>query len=210
MHRLPHVEVFADVCCPFAHVGLHRFATQRDAAGSPSRLWVRACPLELVNGEPLDPEFIAEEVAALRAQVAPDLFEAFDPRAFPATSLPAMALAAGAYAIDDDLGERLSLDLRRALFDEGRDVADRAVLAELAADRGLDLDATSRSQAVMADWHEGKRRGVVGSPHFFAGGESHFCPSLDIARIDGHMRIARKTGELEAFLARCLGVRAAG
>ncbi len=36
--------------------------------------------------------------------------------------------------------------------------------------------------AVLADWHEGQRRGVLGSPHFFCGDTDVFCPSLDITK----------------------------
>jgi hypothetical protein len=47
------VEVFADVGCPFAHVGLRRFVERRDELGRDDVvLWVRAWPLELVNARP--------------------------------------------------------------------------------------------------------------------------------------------------------------
>ena len=46
---------------------------------------VRAWPLELVNGTPLDSAMIGEEVDELRAQVAPDLFTGFDLSGFPGT-----------------------------------------------------------------------------------------------------------------------------
>src|SRR5947209_6984790 len=92
------IEVFADVACPFTHVGLRRFVSQREASGRRDLvLRVRAWPLELVNGVPLDAAFIAEEVGDLRAQVAPALFAGFDERRFPHSSLPALALAAAAY-----------------------------------------------------------------------------------------------------------------
>ena len=55
------VEVFADVLCPFTHVGLPRFVDRRRALGRADvTLQVRAWPLEIVNGQPLDPPFIAE------------------------------------------------------------------------------------------------------------------------------------------------------
>ena len=71
-----------------------RAAPPRRSTTSSSRstvvLRVRAWPLELVNGEPLAADLVAEEVRELREQVAPDLFAGFDPTRFPATSLPAM------------------------------------------------------------------------------------------------------------------------
>ena len=51
------LEVFADVCCPFTHVGLRRIVRRRAELGRDDVvLVVRAWPLELVNGVPLDPE----------------------------------------------------------------------------------------------------------------------------------------------------------
>jgi hypothetical protein len=55
---------------------------------------------------------------------------------------------------------------------------------------------------VLADWREGQRRGVVGSPHFFVADEGMFCPSLDISRVDGRLRIASDPGAFDAFLER--------
>ena len=107
------IEVFADICCPFTHVGLRRLVERRDALGrSDVVIKARAWPLELVNGAPLDPVMIGEEVDALRAQVAPDLFTNFQPSRFPASSLPALRLAATAYDHSLVLGEQISLALR--------------------------------------------------------------------------------------------------
>ena len=58
------VEVFADVVCPFAHVGLRRFVARRAELGrSRPLLLVRAWPLELVNAKPFDPASVARNVA---------------------------------------------------------------------------------------------------------------------------------------------------
>ena len=53
------IEVWADVWCPFAHIGIRRLVEERDRRGSEVHLRVRAWPLELVNGRPLDAAFIA-------------------------------------------------------------------------------------------------------------------------------------------------------
>ena len=200
---MPVLEVFADVCCPFTHVGLRRFVEQRSNRGrSDVVLRVRAWPLELVNGSPLDPAFVAEEVDELRAQVAADLFVGFDQSAFPSTSVPALALAAAAYERDDATGEFVSLALRKALFDEGRDISDPAVLAEVATGAGLKQPATPDDTPIRADWAEGVERGVVGSPHFFVSKEDDgfFCPSLDISRDEaGHLTIKSDPEELTQF-----------
>ena len=84
------IEVFADVWCPFAHVGLNCVVDRRaQAEAEEVRLNVRAWPLELVNGEPLDPVTTTHHVRDLQRQVAPNLFRRFDAKHFPRTSLPA-------------------------------------------------------------------------------------------------------------------------
>jgi predicted DsbA family dithiol-disulfide isomerase len=194
------IEVFADVSCPFTHVGLRRLVDRRRMLGrSEPRVLVRAWPLELVNGVPLDPGLIAEEVDALRQEVAPDLFGHFDPAAFPATSLPAFALAATAYRRDLATGETVSLELRTALFEEGRDVAEPAVLADLARRHRLPSPSEADEQQALSDWHDGAGRGVVGSPHFFFAERDAFCPTLEISRVEGHLRIAVDDAAVRRF-----------
>jgi hypothetical protein len=58
---------------------------------------------------------------------------------------------------------------------------------------------------VRADWHEGRRRGVLGSPHFFCGGTDVFCPTLDITKdpVEG-LSVVRDVLRLTAFVERCL------
>ena len=204
---MPVIEVFADVSCPFAHVALAAVARRLDRPGRTDvSLRVRAWPLELVNGEPLEPEATAEHVEALRTQVAPDLFTGFDPHHFPTTSLPALAVAAAAYRQGDGIGETVSFALRRALFEEGQDISRADVLARVARDVGVDGVDPEDDRRVLADWREGQARGVEGSPHFFCGDLEAFCPSLRITKADdGLLRIRRNVDALEGFLTGCLG-----
>ena len=199
------IEVFAELGCPFTHVGLRRFVELRNELDRPDvTLWVRSWPLEIVNGRPLGAQFVAEEIDDIRQQVEPDLFEGFDEASFPATSLPALTLAAAAYAHDHSTGERVSLALRDLLFESGADIADVAVLQRLADEHGLsvDFDDTSR---VLADHAEGVDRGVVGSPHFFTPTGGFFCPALDIHReSSGHLRITADVEGFQEFLHSCL------
>jgi predicted DsbA family dithiol-disulfide isomerase len=198
------IELFADVCCPFTHVGLRRLVAEREARGRDDVvLRIRAWPLELVNGVPLDPALIAEEVDELRAQVAPDLFAGFDPGRFPASSMPALVVAAAAYEHGPEVGERVSLHLRAALFEEAKDIADPAVLLDVVTAAGIELPTDGCRRQVEADWAEGRARGVTGSPHFFVGGDGWFCPALDIARVDGHLRIQPDAAAFDAFAAAC-------
>jgi predicted DsbA family dithiol-disulfide isomerase len=199
------IEVFADIWCPFAHVGLRCVAEARDAAGRPDVvIRVRAWPLELVNDAPMDPAKADHHAHDLREQVAPHLFAHLDVEHFPTSTLEALALTEAAYRVDAELGERTSLAVRDALFEEGRDICDPAVVADLAATLGVPLPDERDRAAVLEDWQEGRRRGVIGSPHFYCGPHDLFCPSLDITRDDAGLTIRHNTEALEAFLADCL------
>lgn len=199
------IEVFADVRCPFTHVGLRRLVERRAELGRDDvRLLVRAWPLELVNDAPLDAHFIDEEVDEIREQVATDLFAGFDVDRFPASSLPALALAANAYARSIEAGEQVSLALRDALFERRLDVASDDVLQDIAAAAGVAMPGAEADQLVLADWAEGRRRGVIGSPHFMLGDDGFFCPALDITRVDGHLRIRPDRAAFDSFVARAL------
>ena len=155
------IEVFADVWCPFAYVGLSGLVQRRDRLGRTDVvIVVRAWPLELVNRAPLEPVATAAHVDELRRQVVPDLFGGFDPGHFPRTTLPALALANAAYRRDGPTGEAVSLALRRALFEEGRDVSCPDVLNAVATAHHVDGVGPRDERAVHADWCEGQRRGV--------------------------------------------------
>jgi predicted DsbA family dithiol-disulfide isomerase len=198
------IEVFADVGCPFTHVGLRRFIARRAELGRPDVLVrVLAWPLELVNGAPLDAGFIAEEVEELREQVVPDLFAGFDRSTFPSTSLPALALAAAADAADVRTGERVSLALRDLVFEQGIDVSDEDVVRSVAEAHGVPT-STIDSRRVTDQYDEGVRRGVIGSPHFFTPAGDFFCPALEIHRDDdGRLLIEPRIESFERFLAGC-------
>lgn len=198
------VEVFADVLCPFTHVGLHTLIDRRRERGlDEPRLRIRAWPLELINGKPLDPDHIAAEIVALRASVRPDLFTGFSTETFPNTSMHAFALTAAADRTGDPiLIEQVGMALRDAVFEQGLDVGRPDVVQTVAARFGLTpLDPADTEAAVRADWAEGKDRGVVGSPHFFtADGGGWFCPGLAISRDEaGAFVVAWKEGS-QAFV----------
>ena len=142
------VEVFADIWCPYAHVGIRRFVQQR--------------------------------LATARNNLVND-----------------------AYARGLRIGERASLAVRDALFERGADISDRAVLDSLRADLALGPADPDARWHVLADWAEGRRRGVVGSPHFFVGDDSFFCPALQIDRADGRRLVRMDPRRFDDFFARC-------
>jgi predicted DsbA family dithiol-disulfide isomerase len=195
------VEVYADVRCPFAHAGLRRFVERRDRIAPAVRLRVRSWPLELVNDAPLVPAVIGEEVVALREQVAPDLFAGFEVDRFPWTSLPALGATAAAYDAGLDVGERVALALRWALFEQDRDIARLEVLREVLDAEGVRMpDPRSVRRLVEDDWRRGRALGVIGSPHFFAGDTSHFCPALDIRHEGGELRVVDTQARLDELI----------
>jgi len=200
------VEVFADILCPFTHVGLHTLIDRRVERGlEQPRLQIHAWPLELINGKPLDAEHVAAEIVALRGSVRPDLFAGFSVDSFPETTMTAFALTAAADRTGDPaVIEGVGMALRDALFEQGLDIGRPEVVAEIAGRFRLQpLDSEATTAAVRADWDRGKQRGVVGSPHFFtADGGSWFCPGLAISRDDvGNFVVAWKEGS-EAFVDR--------
>jgi predicted DsbA family dithiol-disulfide isomerase len=202
------IEVFADVNCPFTHVGLRRFVERRHQAGRDDvTLWVRAWPLELVNGEPTDPKLIAEEVDEIRGQLGDGVFTGFDPDAFPITSLDALALAAAAYRRDIATGEAVSLELRDLCFEQGRDIADAGILGAVADRHGISVTDADVEQ-VHADLTAGRAAGVIGSPHVFTPAGGFFCPALDVSRADdGRLRVHTDPDGFAAFVDACFAVR---
>jgi predicted DsbA family dithiol-disulfide isomerase len=200
------IEVFADVGCPFTHVGLRRFVERRAASGRHDvTLRVRSWPLEVVNGQPLDAHFIAEEVDDIRGQIAPSLFAGFVESSFPTTFLPALTLAAAAYEQDLATGEEISLTLRDLLFEQGVDIGQVELLQSLASERGITVDLGDPTR-VLRDHADGVARGVVGSPHFFTPEGGFFCPALDVSRDEsGHLRLSADAEGFDRFVAGCFG-----
>ncbi len=197
------VEVFAEVACPFTHVGLLRIVGRREELGRTEPLLrVRAWPLELVNGAPLDPEKVAQHVDELRDQVEPGLFSGFDPAVVPGTSFPAFELTAAAYAHGDALGEAVSLAIRHALFEEGRDVADPEVLAGIGRHLGVGAPGPDARAAVLADFEAGTRLEVRGSPEYFLDDRGFFCPALRLQEVGGALEIEDAADAFGDFLER--------
>jgi hypothetical protein len=69
----------------------------------------------------------------------------------------------------------------------------------IAAAHGIDAD-------VSADYDEGKRRGVRGSPDFWVGGAEFFCPALDLSHDgDGALAVNFDPAGLSHFVAAAVG-----
>ena len=197
------VEVYADITCPFTHVGLKRVVQHVREMSAPAEVIVRAWPLEWVNGTPLAVEPVLVKAQALTEQLGVDDFAGLRADAWPTTTIPALNLAASAYERDAATGLAVSLELRVALFERGDDIGDAEVLAEIAAAHGLPAPPDAASAAVRADYDGGCERGVRGSPHFFVASDDCFCPALDLGHdTDGHLTARFDADMLAQFFAR--------
>lgn len=197
------VEVYADITCPFAHVGLKQVIRHIEEMAEPAEVIVRAWPLEWVNGVPLALDAVVVKAKALTDQLGVDDFVGLRADRWPSSTIPALNLAANAYERSTATGLAVSLDLRVALFERGEDIGDHDVLSAIAAAHGLPAPGTEVSPAVRADYDRGRERGVRGSPHFFVESDDFFCPALDIGHdTDGHLTARFDTDMLAEFFAR--------
>jgi predicted DsbA family dithiol-disulfide isomerase len=197
------VEVFADITCPFTHVGLKQVVGHVAEMREPADVIVRAWPLEWVNGTPLAIDAVLVKAAALTEQLGVDDFSGLRADRWPDTTIPALNLAAAAYERDAATGLAVSVALRAALFEQGLDVGDLGVLAGIAAEHGLAVPAIEARPEVTADYELGRQRGVKGSPHFFVGAGDFFCPALDLGHDDdGHLTARFDSDQLADFFAR--------
>lgn len=178
------LEIFADITCPFTHVGLRRVVHELAELDGAVELVIRAWPLEWVNGAPLDAAAVYTKIGALHDQLGTADFTDFREDAWPGTTIPALNLAAAAFDVDWATGLAVSLALRDALFEEGRNVGDPAVLSSIADQFELEPPGDEPSALVQADYAEGQRRGVRGSPDFWLGEEEFFCPALKLGHDD--------------------------
>lgn len=185
------IEVFADITCPFTHLGLGLVAARVADAHLDVEIRVRAWPLEWVNGVGLDADATAQKIDALRAQLGEDHFAGFRADRWPDTTVPALNLAAEAYAAGQAKGLDVSLELRTLLFEQGVDISDHDLLNELAKRHRLGDVGVEPHPDVVVDYREGLSRSVTGSPHFWIDDKDFFCPSLTIGHEPGGALTAR-------------------
>jgi predicted DsbA family dithiol-disulfide isomerase len=185
------VDIWSDVVCPWCYIGKRRFESalagfsgrgnvevvwrsfELDPAAPPVSALPLAAALAGKYGMTVDQaERAQERVSGLAAAEGLDYH--LD-RARPANSFDAHRLLhlAAERGCQDALKERLM----RAYFTEGEAIGDRATLARLAADVGLDgpevsgiLDGTDFSSGVRADEEEATALGITGVPFFLVGG----------------------------------------
>jgi predicted DsbA family dithiol-disulfide isomerase len=179
------LTVFSDLHCPWAYVFSIRLRRHRAALGAPPVAW-RCWPLELVNERGTTWSTLSSEIPVL-AQLEPDHFAAPRRETLPSTLLPAMeALKVAAELGGAGGADRFDEAARRAFFLDRRDLSLRPTLLDLAVEAGLEraafrdaFDGGGHRREVIADWDEGRRRGVQGSPHaFLPDGTGAFNPGI--------------------------------
>ena len=100
----------------------------------------------------------------------------------------------------------VSLALRDTLFEHGADISDVEVLRSIGQPFGIEpFEPGAAEAAVRTDWERGKARAVQGSPHFFVGDRSWFCPSLDISHESGQFDIRIAVEPMRDFYEAALG-----
>ncbi len=103
------------------------------------RVRERAFPLEVFTNEPPNRDELEVEkwLAALQEPLAE--FQPYTSDDYPTTTLPAFEAAWCAFQQGDELGHQYDLRLRKAFFAQGRNIARREVLVEVASKAGLDM-----------------------------------------------------------------------
>ncbi|WP_406674431.1 DsbA family oxidoreductase [Nonomuraea sp. N2-4H] len=175
------VEIFSDVACPWCYIGHTRFdkaAERFRAKGGTIEVTMRPFQLDpnaTAEGQPLIPMMerkfgpqakqMVERVKGVGAEEGLDLrFEdAISVSTFEAHRLINVATKQGR-------GEEMADRLFRAYFTEGRNVADPAVLAELAAEVGV-TDTGEGADEVREQLARAHALGISGVPLFLFEGK---------------------------------------
>jgi len=180
------VSIYSDIACPWCYVGERRFFRALDALPESDPFEVVFRPFQLDPSLPETPRPLTEALAAtfgaqrdavLRRTAETAEQEGLDLRfdralsvnTFTAHRLLRHALEAGGPAVQRALAERLF----RAHFTDGANVADPALLSDLAAEAGLDrtraaayLASGEGADAVRAEIERAQRLGIRAVPTF--------------------------------------------
>lgn len=170
-NRPVHVEVWSDYVCPFCYLELPELARLTQERGDVVDVTWRAFELRPDPEPTLDPDgdylhrvWNASVYPMARERDMVLKLPPVQPRS-------RKALEAAAFARDYSGFDAMHEALFRAFFEQGRDLADQHVLAEVAAGVGLDadllrkaLDAGHYAPEVVADQSRAHSIGVTGVP----------------------------------------------
>ena len=214
------IDVVSDVVCPWCYLGAKRLAAAVAEEGG--RVVVRWRPFQL---DPAIPEggldrtqymkrkfgrgwkmkAVHKNLVKLGAQVG--LPFAFDKISRAPNTLDAHRLIR--WAASGDAQDAVVDRLFRAYFVEGRDVGDRGVLVDIAAQTGLDapfvasmLDEGADVEAVRSQIAQAQAAGVKSVPFFIIAGRLGVQGAQDVPvlrRAIGQVRAAMKAAAVESI-----------
>jgi predicted DsbA family dithiol-disulfide isomerase len=188
---MPTIEVWSDLLCPFAYVGLLRLRRARERLGLEDvRVEHHTFPLELFDGP--HPRRGTDTEAVGLGQIEPEagfrVWAAADDL-YPHTVLLAAEAVHAASAQSPTAGEELDLALRRAFWTDSRSISHRQVILDVAAgvtqvDVGglaAALDDGRHRKQVMADFAVAATDAIPGSPTLrFADGTTVTNPGIQV------------------------------
>jgi predicted DsbA family dithiol-disulfide isomerase len=167
------IEIWSDLLCPFAYVGLLRLRRARARLGLDIAIEHHTFPLELFNGP--HPRRGTDTEAVGLGQIEPDagfrVWTAADDL-YPHTVLLAAEAVHAASAQSLTAGEELDIALRRAFWTESRSISHRQVILDVAdAVPQVDLDELAAAlddgrhrRRVMADFAVASTDAIPTSP----------------------------------------------
>lgn len=184
------IEVWSDLLCPFAYVGLLRLRRARARLGSDVSIEHHTFPLELFDGP--HPRRGTDTEAVGLGQIEPEagfrVWTAADDL-YPHTVLLAAEAVHAAGAQSLAAGEELDLALRKAFWTQSRSISHRQVILDVAGTVAqVDADALAAAlddgrhrRDVMADFAVARTDAIDGSPTFrFPDGSTVTNPGIEV------------------------------
>ena len=183
MANLPelNVTVFSDYVCPFCYVGHHRLMRLRDAY----ELRINWCFVEIhpetsAEGEPVTSlDYPSEQWNALMKNldaVAREEGIAMAEHTFTTNSKDALLLSEAAKQEGRDKFYTLHESLFAAFFVDSRNIGDRDVLRDIAAESGIDSAVVESAwqdnkyeQRILANYHQARQHEIQAVPSFIFG-----------------------------------------
>ena len=175
------ITVYSDYICPFCYVGAHRLQRLRDSYD----LKINWCLLEIhpetsADGEPIDSlDYPSEQWQQMLTNLQRVTQEENIPLAeltFITNSKDALLLSEAAKQCGADVFYDLHEKLFYAYFVDGKNIGDRNILEELAADCGINSEVIKSAwtdekyqQRLLANFNSARKHNIQSVPSFVFG-----------------------------------------